>query len=171
MEGIVAYGADALPHVREHLLVSTRIAWPIKLIKALGDEKDVVEILKSALDFSDVAFDQAKVDKNYDILCHLRDYQLPGFAPTLTHFLKDLDERVRFACTEVLLEQTDDPEVPALLEHFIGDESPDNIRMRQMTIQAFLTRKWVLKHPERFANGHVVGGLFVGPDHRLLMKQ
>lgn len=171
MEGIVAFGAEALPHVREHLMQTTRIAWPIKLLKALGEESEVIAILKSALDYTDVAFDQAKVDKNYDILCYLRDYQLPGFAKDVAHFLRDPDERVRFAATEVLLEQKDDPTVPPLLEHFVADESPDNIRMRQLTIQAFLSREWKLENPGRFPDGHVVGPLYVGPDHRLVLRQ
>src|SRR4051794_9223067 len=46
MEGIVSYGGDALPYVREHLLVTSRIAWPIKLLKALGEESQVIDILK-----------------------------------------------------------------------------------------------------------------------------
>lgn len=171
MEGIVAFGSVALPHVREHLMQSTRIAWPIKLLKALGPEEEVIAVLKDALDYGDVAFDQAKVDKNYDILCYLRDYRLPGFANKAAHFLGDLDERVRFAATEVLLEQPDDPEVPALLEHFIADETPDNIRMRQVTIQAFLQRSWPLQNPGRFPHGHVVGPLYVGPNNCLVLRQ
>jgi len=47
----------------KHVLETTRIAWPIKLLKALGKDDQVIEILKDALDFGDVAFDQAKVDK------------------------------------------------------------------------------------------------------------
>lgn len=171
MEGIVAFGPAALPHVREHLMQTTRIAWPIKLLKALGEESEVIAVLKSALDYNDVAFDQAKVDKNYDILCYLRDYQLPGFAKEVAHFLRDPDERVRFAATEVLLEQNDDPAVPSLLEHFIADETPDNIRMRQLTIQAFLSRGWQLEKPERFPEGHIVGPLYVGPDRKLVLRQ
>ncbi len=171
MEGIVAFGVSALPHVKAHLMQSTRIAWPIKLLKALGDEEQVIAILKSALDFGDVAFDQAKVDKNYDILCYLRDYRLPDFTKEIAHFLRDPDERVRYAATEVLLEQPDNPDIPSLIEHFIADESPDNIRMRQLTIQAFLNRGWTLRDPGRFPSGHIVGPLYVGPDHRLVLRQ
>jgi hypothetical protein len=170
MAGIIAFGQDALPHVREHLLVTNRIAWPIKVLKALGDEVQVIEILKSALDFDDVRFDQAKVDKNYDILCYMIDYKLPSFSDKLAHFLVDPDERVRFAATEVLIEQ-DDPAVPSYLEHFIGDESPDNTRIRRSVIEAFLKHGWQLKQPERFPNGQVVGPLFVTKDKRLEVRQ
>jgi hypothetical protein len=170
MEGIIAYGPDALPHVREHLLTTSRIAWPIKVLKALGDEAEVVEILKNALDFGDIAFDQAKVDKNYDILCYLIDYKLPGFTDKLVHFISDHDERVRFGATELLIEQ-DDPAVPGHLERFIADESPDNTRLRKSVIEAFLRRGWQVKDTARFPDGHVVGPIFVNNLGRLEVRQ
>lgn len=170
MEGIVAYGAEALPHIKEHLLVTSRIAWPIKLLKALGEEGQVIEILKSALDFTDVSFDQAKVDKNYDILCYLRDYKLPGYTDKLAHFLNDPDERVRFAASEVLVEQ-DDPTVPHHLERFIGDESPDNTRIRKTTVEAFFRHGWQLQQPEKYENGHVVGPIWISADRKLELRQ
>lgn len=170
MEGILGYGEEALPHVREHLLVTSRIAWPIKVLKALGEESQVADILKSALDFGDVAFDQAKVDKNYDILCYLVELKLPGFVDKIAHFLSDPDERVRFATTEVLIEQ-DDPAVPGLLERFLGDESPDNTRLRKSVIEAYLKHGWTVKDPAKFPNGQIVGPLFVNEKGKLEIRR
>ena len=169
MEGVVAYGQDALPLVKEHLITTNRIAWPIKILKALGQEDQVIEVLKSALNFGDIAFDQIKVDKNYDILCYLRDYKLPGFVDRLAHFLIDHDERVRFACAEVLVDQ-DDPKIPDLLERFVGDGSPDNTRIRQAVVEAFLRHQWPLAHPERFPDGRVVEGLVINRQNRLEIR-
>lgn len=165
-EGIKEYGKIALPLVKEHLLVTSRIAWPIKVLKALGEEAQVTEILKDALDFGDISFDQAKVDKNYDILCYLMEYKLPGFADKVAHFLKDPDERVRFACAELLIEQ-DDSSVPGLLERFIPDESPDNTRIRQSVLRAFFQRRWQVKDRAPYPNGQVLDGLFLDADGRL----
>lgn len=162
-EGIVEHGPSALPLVREHLLTTSRIAWPIKVLKALGDDGQVVDILKSALDFTDVSFDQAKVDKNYDILCYLVEYKVPGFAANLAHFLNDPDERVRFAVTDLLIEQ-DDPAVPGLLERFLGDESSDNTRIRQSALRAFVDKRWKVQDPGKFANGQVADGLMLSAD-------
>lgn len=170
MEGIVAFGSDAIPFVREHLLVTSRIAWPIKILKALGDESEVVEILKSALNFGDVAFDQAIVDKNFDILCYLIDYKVPGFEEKLAHFLSDHDERVRFACTELLIEQESD-KVPALLERFLSDDSADNIRIRKSVIDAFLTKKWKISDVSVFPDGRVVGSVIIDPTSSTLLAR
>jgi HEAT repeat protein len=170
LEGIVDYGQDAIPHVREHLLTTSRIAWPIKVLKAFKDDEQVIEILKSALNFEDVRFDQAKVDKNYDILCYLVDYQLPGFVDKVAHFLNDPDERVRFACAELLIEQND-PSVPGYLERFIDDRSSENTRIRQSVIIAFLKHGWKLKDPGRFPEGLIEGPLYVNAEGKLELRQ
>jgi len=170
MEGIVAFKNEAIPFVREHLLYTNRIAWPIKILKALGEEKEVVEILKAALNFGDVSFDQAIVDKNFDILCYLYDYKVPNFEEKLAHFLTDPDERVRFACAELLIEQ-DSPKIPEMLERFISDESPDNIRIRKSVIDAFVKHSWKLQNPSVFPDGKVVGKVYVEGNGTLVFRK
>ena len=160
MEGIVRHGDKALPIVKEHLRKTTRIAWPIKILKTLGSDEVVVDCLKSALNYGDVTFDQAQIDKNYDILCWLIEHKMPGEATKLAHFLKDADERVRYACAEVLIEQ-DDSEVPELLEPFLSDPSPDNSRIRQAVLQAFVTKKWKIRDTSRWPDGRLGDGLVV----------
>jgi len=170
MKGIVAFGDAALPFVTEHLLTTNRIAWPIKILKALGKEDQVIEILLSALDFGDISFDQNKVDKNYDILCYLVEYKIAGRAHKLAHFINDPDERVRYACVELLIEQ-DEPEIPGLVEKFIGDGSPENTRIRQVVIEAFLKHAWVVKDRTRFVNGQVIDRLYVNESGRLEIRR
>lgn len=169
LDAIKAYGQAAMPLVREHLLSTNRIAWPIKTLKALGETAQVVEILKAALDFGDVAFDQARVDKNYDILCYLVEYKLPGFAAKLAHFLMDPDERVRFACVEVMIEQDDDA-VPGLLERFLPDASAENTRIRQAVLEAFLSKGWNVLDRTPFPDGQVVGPVFLNKQNRLELR-
>jgi hypothetical protein len=168
---IVAYGKDSLPAVKKHLMNSLRIAWPIKVIKELGDDAHLADILFECLDFTDISLDQAKVDKNYDILCYLRESKLElSKIKQLAHFLEALDERVRFAAAEVLIEQID-PIVASYLERFLGDESPDNTRIRQASLQAFINNRWKLSNPSRFQNGHVVGPIYVHGDGTLFITQ
>ncbi|MBF0440404.1 MAG: hypothetical protein HQK54_00720 [Oligoflexales bacterium] len=160
MSGIVKYGEKVIPLVREKLQKTLRIAWPIKILTELADEATMIETLKSALDYKDVSFDQAAVDKNYDILCYLREYKLSGFLDKLSHFLKDPDERVRFACTEVIIEQ-EDGDTQGLLEPFLADASAENTRIRQAVIDAFFNRKWKVRDPSKFENGIVTDNIMI----------
>ncbi len=99
-------------------------------------------------------FDQSLVDKNYDILCYLRDYDLADFSPKLSHFLTVPDERVRFAAVEALLEQ-DHNDVPGLVERFLSDTSVENIRIKNSVIDAFVRKDWSVKDLTPFSDGKI----------------
>ncbi len=166
MKGILAHQENAFPLIVSHLATTNRIAWPIKCLKSISTDEQVVNALQNTLDFTDVRFDQAKVDKNYDILCHLIDYKSPEFIDKAAHFLADPDERVRFAATEFLVEQGDE-KAAKHLEVFLKDSTPDNIRIRQAVIQAFEKFKWKVVDVSPFANGQVVGPFFVNSSGNL----
>jgi HEAT repeat protein len=167
LAGISKHGEKAIPYVEQHLRETTRIAWPIKALKALGSDKQIIEVLKNAIDFGDVAFDQDKVDKNYDILCYLVDYQLGDFATRLTHFLRDPDERVRFACVETLVEQQSD-NFQKDLEPFLIDESAENTRIRQTVLEAFVRHGWIVKNREKIPEGRLTKGYFLDRSGKVL---
>lgn len=147
MEGVLRFKNLAIPFVREHLANSNRIAWPIKILLKLAEESEAVKALEACLDFGDVDFDRNKVDKNYDILCYLRDFQLPDRGQKLLRFLSAHDERVRFAVTEALLAQNS-AEIAKNLEPLLLDESAENIRVRQTIIDAYAEKGWPFSLPE-----------------------
>ncbi len=141
MKGIVRFGEKAIPLVKDWLKTTTRIAWPIKILNQLGQESVVADCLKSALDYGEVSFTQHVVDKNYDILCYLRDFQLGSDVDKIAHFLNDSDERVRYAAAEVLIAQQSG-EIKSKLEPFLVDESSENRRIRGAVAQFFVQKGW-----------------------------
>lgn len=163
MEGIVKRGDDAIEIVKQHLLNTNKIAWPVKILSKIADKETVLAVLKQAIEFGDVSFDDNKINKNYDVLCYLRDYNLDGFITKLAPFLEDADERIRFATIEALAEQ-DDPSLPDLFEPFVADESSENRRIREVVVQTFLSRGWKLKNTDGFVDGVVMPGVRVTKD-------
>lgn len=161
MKGILRHEDQALQYVREHLKKTNRIAWPIKILQKLGDESEVVDALIGALDFGDVSFDQAIVDKNYDILCYLAEYKVSGLYKKLAHFLNDPDERVRFATVECLLAQDEHEQIKPMLEPFLTDETSENRRIRMAVINAFADRGWRIEKLQDIEPGLLVEGVFV----------
>lgn len=171
MSGVLRHGDKALPFVLAHLKDTTRIAWPIKILKALGrDDDHMIECLLGTLEYADVSFDQSRTDKNYDILCHLIDFKKSGLNDKISHFLRDPDERVRYAAAEVLMEQ-DLSEVGETLEFLMRDENPDNSRIRQSVVRKYLEQNWTVKKPEAFPNRQVIGPVFVNEQNRLFVNQ
>ena len=157
-EGIVRFGDLAIPHLKNWLQQTSRIAWPIKCLKSLGKETVVIESLKGALNLEDVSFSQHDVDKNYDILCYLREYQVTDSIDQIAHFLQDSDERVRFAAAELLIEQKTEV-IKAKVSRFLKDDSSENRRLRQAVIQAFVDRGWQVDSPEEFVDGWITEGV------------
>jgi hypothetical protein len=169
LKSVVRFGDDALPFLKDWLRSTTRIAWPIKAIKEIGDTETIVETLKQALNFGDVTFDQSAVDKNYDILCYLREYPLEGYYKEIAHFLQDPDERVRFAATEVLISQ-DTPEVKSYLEAFLADDSSENRRIKQAVVQAFIKNGWTIDQQLEIPDGPIMDGVYLNDKRQLELR-
>src|SRR5690606_306597 len=93
----------------------------------------------------------------------LAEYQLGDFVDRLTHFLKDPDERVRYATCELLIDQ-EQPGISELLEPYLADNSSENIRLHKAVIAAFAEKGWKVKRPEVFENGIIGDGAKVAPD-------
>jgi Holliday junction resolvasome RuvABC ATP-dependent DNA helicase subunit len=169
MAGIINFGEKAAPLIAEHMRTTYRIAWPIKTYKKIADEQQVRAALVACLDFADVALDQHKVDKNYDILCYLHEYQLSEeMISSLFVFLSQHDERVRFAAVEALIEQQASQQAIARrLEPFLLDRTPENSRIHQAVVQAFLKHSWPLSDRQAFPEGPLGYGLVVTSDYRL----
>ncbi len=166
LEGIVRHKEDVVPTVKEHLKQTNKIAWPIKILNKVSSEEVVAETLRGALNYGDVSFDQHIVDKNYDVLCYLADYQIEGLADQVKHFLNDPDERVRFATVEVLVRQNDDG-IQNLLEDFLLDSSAENRRIRMTVIEAYIAKGWAVSNPKDYSEGPLVEGVFVTKSGKL----
>lgn len=150
LKGVVRFGKESISILKDWIKATDRIAWPIKCLKEVADEQETISALKAALFFEDVRFDQAKVDKNYDVLCYLRDYRLEGYESSLSHFLSDVDERVRFAAAETLAEQSTQ-EAAVYLEPLLSDDTVENRRIKEIIAHAFARNKWVLQNPQELS--------------------
>ena len=171
MNGIVKFGTKAIPLLEDHLQKTNHIAWPVKIYSQIAPSEDLLSALLKCLDFSeDVAFDQNIVDKNFDILCYLREFELQDGGQSLLKFLSDHDERVRFSTAELLLEQ---PAAKPLkeLEKFIGDTSSENIRIRQAVIKAYCERGWQVVDQSRVKPGQLIHGYFLNNKYKILAQE
>ena len=168
MEGIVDRGDQVVQLVTQHLKQTTKIAWPIKVLESLVDKSMLGKCLFECLDFGEISLNQDKVDKNYDLLCYLREFELES--PTeLFVFMSAHDERLRFAASEALLTQRHE-EIPRKLEPFLSDMSAENTRIRQTVTEAFVKNRWTVSDPGKLANMGLNEGLFINSENQLEMR-
>lgn len=166
MEGILAAEKAAVPFVQEFLVNAPSIAWPMKILGKLLQPAEIVPVLLGCL-HTDVSLDQEKVDRNYDVMCHLRDYELTSEqCDSIRSFLDDYDERVRFGAVEALLAQESFQET-SHLEKFLADDSPENTRIRQAVSEAFLRKGWRISNPEFLVKKGLPPGFFINKNKEL----
>ncbi len=164
LEGVLRFAAEAEPIIVQWLKTTDRIAWPLKALKTIASEQVFVNALESILMFEDVSLTASAVNKNFDVLCYLRDYQLGDFAQKLVYFLNDPDERVRFAACEVLIEQENQPSLLTDLEKFLKDDSVENRRLKQSVVEAYLAHGWKVKNPNDYDDIPIMDGIKVQAD-------
>lgn len=166
MEIILSFEDKALPGVLEHLASSSSIAWPVKILSRLSSEKELIHALNASLSFGDIDFSQEVVNKNYDILCHLRNHDLEDKGEKLFFFLKAHDERLRVATTEAILSQNHEENYKKL-EPLLLDNSSDNIRVKQAIAQKFVELKRKLVQTELFKTGFLHPDLVINKDYTM----
>lgn len=170
LKGVARFGEAAVPFIKSWLQQTTRIAWPIKVLKELNREQELVDCLKSALNYGDISFDQAAVDKNYDVLCYLREYEVPEIVQDVSHFLKDPDERVRFAAVEFLINQNTAELVKPALEVFLTDDSAENRRIHQAVVEAFVSKGWKVENSAALGAAGLANSLSVNSQGQLIFR-
>lgn len=167
LTSIVSFDKDAVLKItREHMQHTDLIAWPTKILLQLGGEKEVASALLDCLDFGDIDFDRAKIDKNYDVLCHLLDFDVSELSRDIVHFLDDNDERVRFSTAEILIKQKADY-AAEVLEKFISDDSAENTRIRQSVLAAFIANGWNIKNRHAFRKSNAAKEAILGKNGKL----
>ena len=182
LAGIIGFGEVVVPVLCEYLREGQRIAWPLKALRSLTDSSRVSQELFATLDSEEMAFDIHKVEKSYDILCHLADYEFAGEdkeVQKVAHFLRAKDERVRLAAAELFtlqlikndcVEMKGSKKVPRYLgyiEPFVYDESAENTRIRSTVLEAYVHNQWLLRDKDRY-NRLSLSGYQIGEEGRII---
>ena len=166
MNSILSFKEEAISPTLDYLKKAKSIAWPVKILSSLISEKELTRILEDTLIFGDIDFSQETVNKNYDILCHLRNHSLEDKGKKLFAFLKVHDERLRVAAVEAILDQDEEANYEKL-EELLLDSSSENIRPKQAVAQKFITLKRRLKKEELFKTGFLHPDLVINKDYTL----
>lgn len=170
LSGIISLGDAAVPYLMDYLKDATRIGWPLKALTALTSKQQVSQILFDLLDISDIHFDHTKVEKNYDLLSHLGDYEFYGDTEDINkvvQLIRAKDERVRLAALEFMTEKiipsdhhSPNHNTEIYLKHiepFIYDESAESTRLRLTALEAYAQHGWRLKDKDRFSRYQING--------------
>ncbi|MBN1334620.1 MAG: HEAT repeat domain-containing protein [Deltaproteobacteria bacterium] len=139
---LVGIGAAVLDPARRYVKRCKHIAWPLRVIEAIGGTAEALESVLEMLD-EEVCREDFKPDRKRNLLVKIADWRDPRIVPSAVRFLADFDEGVRYAAVEAVLSQGSTEGREDLLAALANPREESN-RLRARIADAFATRGWTL---------------------------
>jgi hypothetical protein len=146
-EGIVAAGREAVEPVRAFAAKAESVAVPMRVLKELLPEEELVEELVVWLKRWDTEYAKF-IDPKLQLLASLEDYRHPQIREAVEPFLQDVNEPARFHAVAATLAQKDAAAIPALLATLLDEES---VRVRAKVADGFVALGWEVPEEQRDA--------------------
>ena len=146
-EGVLAAGKDAIEPVRAFAAKAESLAWPMKILKELLSEEELVDELLVWLSRWDTEYAKF-IDPKLQILAALEDYRSPKIREAVTPFLEDVNEPARFHAVAALLAQREPEALDALLTLLLDEES---VRIRTKIADGLAQLGWEIPDEKRDA--------------------
>lgn len=142
VQGIVAAGSAALDPLRSYAVRAESLTWPLKVLRQIVPEEDIVDELLGLLDEFDTEYVR-NIEPKRQLLAMLEEYPCSEVRQGVEPFLTDISEPIRFAAVTTTFAMGEDGCVPALAEALAEEES---LRVRNRIAQGLAERGW--KIPE-----------------------
>lgn len=137
-QGVVAAGKDALETVRRFCLKAESLTWPIKILKQIVPEDQLVDELLGILDEFDTEYVR-NIEPKKQLLARLEEYPCDEVREAAEPFLLDISEPVRHAAVTTTFAMKDTQSIPALVEAISEEES---LRVRNRIAQGLFDADW-----------------------------
>jgi hypothetical protein len=144
-------GEKVLPAAKRFCLeTDANVAWALRIIEDVADEKQEWEILDALLEKHPPGYERDP-SKKQQVLTHVADIDDPRVAEILGKYLDDHDEGIRFFCVEQLVDIADERSREPLLRRLINEEE-DSLRIRTRILDGIADLGWELgEHVEAVA--------------------
>jgi hypothetical protein len=146
-EGIVSAGREALEPVRAFGAKAESLAWPMRIMKEILSEDELVLELVAWLSRWDTEYSRF-VDPKLQILAALEEHEHPSIRAAVEPFLQDVNEPARFHAASATFAQKDPASIPPLVNALVGEES---VRVRTKMADMFASLGWEIPADQRDA--------------------
>jgi hypothetical protein len=145
--GVVAAGEGALEPLRAYCVKADSLTWPIKMLKQIVPEEDIVDELLGILDEFDTEYVR-NIEPKKQLLSALEEFKSDEVREAVEPFLTDISEPVRYAAVTTTFAMDDPASVPALIEAMQEEES---LRIRNRIAQGIAEARWKIPDDQREA--------------------
>jgi hypothetical protein len=145
-EGIIGAGKEAaIEPVRAFALKAESVQWPIKILKELCEEEEIVDELIKWLARWDTEYAKF-MDPKLQLLDALSDYKSPKVRPAVEPFLEDVTEDARYRAVQTLLAQKEPASLEPLLKCLLDEES---VRIKNKILDGIGALGWEVPEERR----------------------
>src|SRR5690606_3465864 len=138
-EGILAAGKEsAIEPVRAFAAKAEGLTWPMRILKELLEEEELVDELLVWLARWDTEYAKF-IDPKLQLLEELGDHVSPKIRPAVEPFLEDVNEPARFNAVAAVLAQKEPEAVGPLVTLLLDEES---VRVRTKVADGFVSLGW-----------------------------
>ncbi len=158
-DNVVRGGEAAVEPVKEFLLKTTAVNWPIKMLQKLLSEGDFAAVMLEILAAEDTVY-QKNPERKIQAIISLEGIADPRVAGVVGRFLEDASEDTRFHAARTLLAQEDASAASALAALLVRD---DSMRIRTTIVDGLVENAWALPAEHREKVGALLNRLPNGP--------
>jgi HEAT repeat protein len=130
----------ALPAAKEFCMQADNIAWVLRIVEELADEKQEWDILDALLARHPPTYARDPATKQ-QLLTHLAEIDNPRVPRILEGYLDDPDESIRFQATEALLDIADKDSLGPLVRR-LAHKDEDSLRLRSRILTGLARLGW-----------------------------
>lgn len=145
--GVVKVGKSAVEPIRAFAAKAESLRWPMRILKELLDEEELVGELIVWLSKWDTEYAKF-IDPKLQLLEELGDHRDERIRAAVEPFLQDVNEPARFNAVTSILAQNDPQALGALLTLFLDEES---VRIRAKIADGIAALGWEIPDDQRDA--------------------
>ncbi|MDF2691688.1 MAG: hypothetical protein K0S65_71 [Labilithrix sp.] len=146
-DGILKAGRDAIEPVRAFAGKAESLRWPMRILKELLEEEELVDELIIWLGKWDTEYAKF-IDPKLQLLEELGDHVNPNIREAVEPFLEDVNEPSRFNAVMAILAQKDAEAIDPLITLLLDEES---VRVRSKIADGFVALGWQVPDDQRDA--------------------
>jgi len=165
--GIVQHGEAAVGPVKDFLVSSETLAWPLKILTEIQSEEQVTTTLLELLSTMDTEYERDP-HKKIDVIASFEERKDPRVVEAVVRFLEDMNETVRFHAAGAIFHQDDAEQArDALTNAFLEEES---VRVRMRILDGYIDRGWDLDSVKEAAAAKMPAGYTLGKKGEIRKK-
>jgi HEAT repeat protein len=137
-EGIVRAGPAAIEPIRRYSTRAESLTWPLKVLKRIVGEDQMVDELLTLLDQFDTEY-MRNPEPKIQLISVLEEYHSEDVRTAVEPFLADVNEPVRFHAAVTVFAMDDERSVPALVAALAEEES---LRVKNRIAAGLVAKRW-----------------------------